>query len=112
MYDTETYCCESVVAAIYDVKHQDAPCIAIVAGSTVMHPQGGNAASAFKGLVVCLVGVCYFFDTSFRVSRFARLCVCVAVYVYVCFAGGQPSDTGVLTSEDGAIVFEVSHIRG
>lgn len=41
LYDTEAYCCESVVAAVYDVKHQDVSCIAIVADSTVMHPQGG-----------------------------------------------------------------------
>lgn len=43
--DSEAYSCESVVVAIYDVKHQDASCIAIVTDSTVMHPQGGASAS-------------------------------------------------------------------
>ena len=33
--------------------------------------------------------------------------MCLFVCLCVC-AGGQPSDTGVLTSEDGAVVMEVS----
>ena len=40
--DSEAYTCESVIAAIYDVKHQDASCIAVVTDSTVMHLQGGK----------------------------------------------------------------------
>lgn len=40
--DSEAYSCESVIAAVYDVKHQDASCIAVVTESTVMHPQGGQ----------------------------------------------------------------------
>ena len=72
--DSESYSCESVIAATYDVKHQDVSCIAIVTNSTVMHPQGGRSARASQLTVehprVRMVATLHVY---------ARVCVCVRV---------------------------------
>ena len=72
--DSESYSCESVIAATYDVKHQDVSCIAIVTDSTVMHPQGGRSARASQLTVE---------HPRVRMVATLRSCVCVCACVQV-----------------------------